>query len=442
MHRRTPLHAKSVHRPSSRPPSPYNRKPALIGPHATLRRALTTLNTPATLSLNPTHTTRHPPLTMNTPPNTSITPTRLLEPIAAGSLTAATRVWMAPLTRSRSKQPGDIPWELNAQYYAQRADPHTGAAVIISEATQVSPQAKGYAFTPGIHSQDQVRGWKLVTDAVHAKGGIILAQLWHVGRISHVDLQPNRQQPVAPSAIRADSKTYTSKDSGIVPTSEPRALDISEIPAVVDQFRSAAQNAKDAGFDGIEIHGANGYLLQQFLRTSSNKRTDAYGGSLPNRARFPLEVTRAVLDVWEPGRVGYRVSPLGEPTSDPNDAPIDTYLYLASELGKLRLAFIHVVEEFGDAKRTPEIEPVFDAIRDAFHTHGGGIYVANGNYDAPTAQDRISRGKADAIAFGKPFISNPDLAHRFRIGAPLAEWNRETFYTGGAEGYTTYPSLS
>lgn len=368
--------------------------------------------------------------------------TQLLAPITAGSLHAATRVWMAPLTRSRSKQPGDIPWELNAEYYAQRADPRTGASVIISEATQVSPQAKGYAFTPGIHSQDQVRGWKLVTDAVHAKGGIILAQLWHVGRISHNDLQPGGQPPVAPSAIRADSKTYTSKDSGLVPTSHPRALDINEIPSVVDQFRSAARNAKDAGFDGIEIHGANGYLLQQFLRTSSNTRTDAYGGSLQNRARFPLEVTRAVLDVWEPGRVGYRVSPLGEPTTDPNDAPIDTYRYLASELGKLRLAFIHVVEDFGVAKRTPESEPIFDTIRDSFRAHGGGIYVANGGYDAPSAQDRISRGKADAVAFGKPFISNPDLAQRFRIGAPLAPWNRDTFYGGGADGYTSYPSLS
>lgn len=366
---------------------------------------------------------------------------RLLEPIIAGTLPAATRVWMAPLTRSRSKQPGDIPWELNAEYYAQRADPQQGAAVIISEATQISPQGKGYAFTPGIHSPEQVEGWKLVTDAVHRKGGLIVAQLWHVGRISHVDLQPGGQKPVAPSAIRADSRTYTSKDSGLVPTSEPRALELEEIPQVVDQYRSAAQNAKEAGFDGVEIHGANGYLLQQFLRAATNTRTDDYGGSLENRARFCLEVTRAVLDVWEPGRVGYRVSPVGEGIDTPGDQPIDTYRYLAEELGKLNLAFIHVVEEFGQATRSPESEPVFDAIRLAFRKGGGSAYVANGAYDAASAEERIANGKADAVAFGKPFISNPDLAERFRRGAPLAEWDRDTFYGGGAEGYTTYPSL-
>lgn len=367
---------------------------------------------------------------------------RLLEPLIAGTLPAATRVWMAPLTRSRSRQPGDIPWELNAEYYAQRADPKKGAAVIISEATQVSPQGKGYAFTPGIHSKEQVGGWKLVTDAVHAKGGLILAQLWHVGRISHTDLQPEGQRPVAPSAIRADSKTYTSKASGLVPTSEPRALEIDEIPGVVDQFRKAAQNAMDAGFDGVEIHGANGYLLQQFLRRSSNQRTDAYGGSLENRARFCLEVARAVLDVWEPGRVGYRVSPLGEGDGDEQDRPIDTYAYLAAELGALGLGYIHVVEEFGQARRTPESEPVFDAIRLGFRRHGGGAYIANGGYDGPSAEARIGNGKADAIAFGKPFISNPDLAERLRTGAALNEWDRDTFYGGGPEGYTTYPALS
>ena len=366
---------------------------------------------------------------------------RLLEPIIAGTLPAATRVWMAPLTRSRSQQPGDIPWELNAEYYAQRADPQQGAAVIISEATQISPQGKGYAFTPGIHSPEQVEGWKLVTDAVHQKGGLIVAQLWHVGRISHVDLQPGGQKPVAPSAIRADSRTYTSKDSGLVPTSEPRALELDEIPQVVDQYRSAARNAKEAGFDGVEIHGANGYLLQQFLRAATNSRTDAYGGSLENRARFCIEVTRAVLDVWEPGRVGYRVSPMGEGVDSPADQPIDTYRYLATELGKLNLAFIHVVEEFGQATRSPESEPVFDAIRLAFRKGGGSAYVANGAYDAASAEERIANGKADAVAFGKPFISNPDLAERFRRGAPLAEWDRDTFYGGGAEGYTTYPSL-
>ena len=392
---------------------------------------------------------------------------RLLEPLIAGTLPAATRVWMAPLTRSRSRQPGDIPWDLNAEYYAQRADPKKGAAVIISEATQVSPQGKGYAFTPGIHSKEQVEGWKLVTDAVHARGGLIVAQLWHVGRISHVDLQPDGQQPVAPSAIRADSKTYTSKDSGLVPTSEPRALGLDEIPGVVDQFRQAAQNAMDAGFDGVEIHGANGYLLQQFLRRSSNQRKDAYGGDLENRARFCLEVSRAVLDVWEPGRVGYRVSPLGEGQvlrkPPPGEVVLVVHPYrhpLVSahahdrtvsdgeslgaalvQLVALGLGYIHVVEEFGQATRTPESEPVFDAIRLAFRKHGGGAYVGNGGYDGASAEERIGNGKADAIAFGKPFISNPDLAERLRTGAALNEWDRDTFYGGGSEGYTTYPAL-
>ncbi len=365
----------------------------------------------------------------------------LLKPLTAGQIHAATRVWMAPLTRSRSKQPGDVPWELNAEYYGQRADPKKGAAVIISEATQVSSQGKGYAFTPGIHSKEQVEGWKLVTKAVHDKGGIILAQLWHVGRISHTDLQPGGGKPVAPSAIRAESKTYTSKDSGLVPTSEPRALETDEIPGVVEQFRQAAQNAKDAGFDGVEIHGANGYLLQQFLRSASNTRTDQYGGSLENRARFCLEVAEAVLTVWEPGKVGYRVSPLGEASDNPQDRPIDTYSYLAAELGKLGLAYIHVVEEFGSATRSDENEPVFAAIRSAFRDAGGHAYVGNGEYTAETAAQRIATDKADAIAFGKPFISNPDLAERFRRDAPLNEWDRDTFYGGGAEGYTTYPPL-
>lgn len=365
----------------------------------------------------------------------------LLSPISAGLINAATRVWMAPLTRSRSKQPGDIPWELNAEYYAQRADPKKGAAVIISEATQISQQGKGYAFTPGIYTPEQVEGWKLVTDAVHQKGGLILAQLWHVGRISHTDLQPDGGKPVAPSAIRADSKTYTTKDKKLVPTSEPRALDTDEIPGVVEQYRHAAQCAKDACFDGVEIHGANGYLLQQFLRSSTNKRTDAYGGSLENRARFGLEVAKAVLTVWEPGSVGYRVSPMGEGADDPQDRPIDTYSYLATELGALGLAFIHVVEQFGTSTRTNESEPVYAAIREAFRDAGGLAYVGNGEYSAESAADRIAHDKADAIAFGKAFISNPDLAERFRRDAPLAEWERDTFYGGGAEGYTTYPPL-
>ncbi|MGD1916158.1 MAG: alkene reductase [Phycisphaerales bacterium] len=366
----------------------------------------------------------------------------LLAPLTAGALKSATRVWMAPLTRSRSRQPGDIPWELNAEYYAQRADPARGAAVIVSEATQISQQGKGYAFTPGVYSPEQVEGWKLVTNAVHEQGGLIVAQLWHVGRISHTALQPNGGKPVAPSAIRANSHTYVDDSMGRKPVSEPRALELDEIPGVIDQYRHAAQAAKDAGFDGIEIHGANGYLLQQFLRRSTNKRTDAYGGSLENRARLGIEVTRATLDVWGADRVGYRISPLGEGMDDPDDHPSETYGYVSTELGKLGLGFLHVVEQFGDAARTPETEPVLATIRQAFRESGGGAYIANGGYDGPTAAARIADDKADAVAFGKAFISNPDLADRFRRGADLAEWDRGTFYGGGAEGYTTYPALS
>ena len=372
--------------------------------------------------------------------DTSVQP--LLNPITAGALHSATRVWMAPLTRSRSSQPGDIPWDLNAQYYAQRADPQRGAAVIVSEATQISQQGKGYAFTPGVYSPEQVEGWKLVTDAVHDKGGLIVAQLWHVGRISHTALQPNGGTPVATSAIRAKSHTYVDDSMGRVEVSEPRALELDEIPGIVDQYRHAAQAAKDAGFDGIEIHGANGYLLQQFLRRSTNTRTDAYGGSLENRARLGIEVARATLEVWEPGRVGYRISPLGEGLDAPDDHPTETFGYLSTELGKLGIAFLHVVEQFGDAARTPETEPVLAAIRKAFREGGGGAYIANGGYDGVSAAARIAEDKADAVAFGKAFISNPDLAERFRRGAELAEWDRGTFYGGGADGYTTYPALS
>jgi len=366
----------------------------------------------------------------------------LLTPLAAGELRAATRVWMAPLTRSRSHQPGDIPWELNAEYYAQRADPGTGAGVIVSEATQVSPQGKGYAFTPGVHSAEQVAGWRRVTEAVHRRGGLILCQLWHVGRISHTALQPAGQPPVAPSAIRAQSQTYIDAHSGRVDVSQPRALETDEIPGVVEQFRTAAANARDAGFDGVEIHGANGYLLDQFLRTRTNKRTDAYGGSLENRARFCLEVARAVLEVWPAGRVGYRVSPLGGFNDVDDDDPRRTFAHLAGELGALGLAYIHVVEQFGQAARTPQTEPVFDAIRSAFKDAGGSAYLANGGYTPRSGGERIAAGLADAIAFGKLFISNPDLAGRIRRRAPLADWDQSTFYGGDARGYTDYPPLT
>ena len=367
-------------------------------------------------------------------------PERLLSPITAGELELPHRVWMAPLTRSRAEQPGDIPWELNAEYYAQRADPKTGAGLIISEATQVAPTGKGYAFTPGIHSDEQVAGWKKVTDAVHARGGQIALQLWHVGRISHVDLQPDGRKPVAPSAIRAAGvQTITSAESGRVAVSEPRELETDEIPGVIDQFRHGAQLAKDAGFDAVEIHGANGYLLDQFLRSGSNKREDRYGGSLENRLRFCLEVTDAVVGVWGGGRVGYRVAPLGAFNDMRDDDPMETFGALAEKLGERGLAFLHVVEAFGPTERTDESERVYAACRERFKGAGGGIYVGNGGQ---LAEERIAEGLTDAVAFGKLFIANPDLAERMRRGGPYNAWDDSTFYGGTEKGYTDYPSLA
>ncbi|MEL6498910.1 MAG: alkene reductase [Planctomycetota bacterium] len=361
----------------------------------------------------------------------------LLSPITFGDIEAPNRVFMAPLTRSRSAQPGDVPQDMNAVYYAQRA----GAGLIISEATQISPQGKGYAFTPGIHSDEQVTGWKQVTDAVHAAGGRIVLQLWHVGRISHTDLQPDGSAPVAPSALRASSQTYTSKESGMVQVSEPRALETDEIAGIVDDFRRAAENAKRAGFDGVEIHGANGYLLDQFTRDGVNKRDDQYGGSIENRIRFPLEVAHAVVDVWGAGRVGYRVSPLGQFNDLTDSAPEATFGELAAGLGKLGLAYLHAVESFGDQPRDAENDRVHASIAARFKDAGGSIYIGNGGLDAEQGEQRVADGKADAIAFGKLFISNPDLPARIAQDGPYNEWNQETFYSGTEQGYTDYPSL-
>ncbi|MEM8758281.1 MAG: alkene reductase [Planctomycetota bacterium] len=361
----------------------------------------------------------------------------LLSPVRFGDIEAPNRVFMAPLTRSRSAQPGDIPQDMNVEYYVQRAS----AGLIISEATQISPQGKGYAFTPGIHSDDQVAGWRRITDAVHAAGGRIVLQLWHVGRISHTALQPGGQQPVAPSAIRAQTKTYIDKDSGMVDVSEPRALDTEEIPGVVEQFRIAAENAKKAGFDGVEIHGANGYLLDQFTRDGTNTRDDQYGGPVENRLRFPLEVARAVVDVWGAGCVGYRISPLGQFNDLTDSTPEQTFGQLAEGLGKLGLAYLHAVESFGDQPRDAENDRVHAAIAQRFKAAGGSVYIGNGGLDADQAEQRLADGKADAIAFGKLFISNPDLPERIAQNGPYTEWNQETFYGGTRKGYTDYPSL-
>ena len=360
----------------------------------------------------------------------------LFRPYSLGPLELPNRVLMSPLTRSRAGQPGDVPTDLNAEYYAQRA----GAGLIISEATQVSPQGKGYAFTPGIHSQEQVDGWRKVTEAVHGAGGRIQAQLWHVGRISRPELQPDGQKPVAPSAIQPEGAyTFISAESGMVEVLEPRALELDELPGIVEQYRQGAQNAKAAGFDGVQIHAANGYLLDQFIRSGSNHRTDTYGGSVENRIRLPLEVVRAVIEIWGPERVGIRVSPTGSFNGMHDDDPLETYSAFAEALDATGIAYIEVVEDsFQGNHETGRPESIIDAIRSRFSR----TYIGNGAYSADEARERIAAGRCDLVTFGRPFIANPDLPERFRQGVPLNEWDEATFYGGDEHGYTDYPALT
>src|SRR3954467_1048008 len=355
----------------------------------------------------------------------------LFQPVKLGPYTLANRIVMAPLTRSRANKDG-APYEMHAEYYGQRAS----AGLIISEATQISRQGKGYAYTPGIHSEAQVTGWKKVTDAVHAKGGRIFLQLWHVGRISHPSLQENGAPPVAPSAVKPEGKAFT--ETGFVPFVTPRALELDELPGVIEQYRVAAENAKAAGFDGVEIHGANGYLLDQFLRDGANKRTDAYGGSIQNRARFPLEVVEAVVDVWGPPRVGYKLSPhfAGYSMSDSN--PVETFSYLAEQLNKLQIGYLHIGEAIAGPMAAPagtvRVTPI---LREIFN----GTVMVNGGYDAQSGNAAITHGEADLIAFGVPFLANPDLPARYRKGATLNPPDQSTFYAGEEKGNVDYPTL-
>jgi N-ethylmaleimide reductase len=342
---------------------------------------------------------------------------------------------MSPLTRSRASQPGDVPNAMNVHYYEQRAS----AGLILSEATQVSPQGKGYAFTPGIHSQEQIAGWKKVTDAVHLAGGRIHMQLWHVGRISHTELQPDGQLPVAPSALKPEgAKTFISADSGMVDVLEPRALETSEMAGIVEQYRQGALNAQKAGFDGVEVHAANGYLLEQFIKSGSNHRTDEYGGSLENRLRLPLMVIEAVIDVWGKDKVGVRVGPTGSFNGMHDDNPIETFTAFAKHLNDLGIAYLEVVEDsFQGNHASGRPEDIIDAIRAVYK----GTYIANGAYTAKEARKRISEGRCDLVTFGRPFIANPDLPERLRQNAPLNGWDDSTFYGGDEHGYTDYPTL-
>ena len=356
--------------------------------------------------------------------------TKLFDSFQLGPLILPNRVIMAPLTRNRAIRPGMVPNPLAVSYYGQRAS----AGLVITEASQISQQGQGYQDTPGIYSKGQIAGWRMVTDAVHARGGRIFIQLWHVGRISHNSLQPCGGPPLAPSAIRAKAKVFV--NGTFTQASEPRALELSEIHEIIEDFQRGAANALEAGFDGVEIHGANGYLLDQFAKDGANKRTDAYGGSIKNRTRLMLEVSRAVAAEVGADRAGIRLSPLTpvEDGSDSNPQPL--FDYIVEELSALRLAYIHVIEGATGGPR--DIAPFdYESLRRRFKR----AYIANNGYDFELATKALATRAADLIAFGKPFISNPDLVERLKNGAPLSMWDEATFYGGDAEGYTDYPIL-
>lgn len=365
--------------------------------------------------------------------------TSLFDPIKIGHLTLANRIAMAPLTRNRS--PGAVPNDLNVTYYEQRAS----AGLLISEGTPISHQGQGYAQVPGLYLPESIEGWKRVTSAVHAAGGHIAAQLWHVGRVSHTSLQPEDGQPVAPSAIRAKSKTYIINEDGtggFADTSEPRALGLDEIPGILDDYRRAARAAIDAGFDAVEIHAANGYLIDQFLRSSSNARTDAYGGSIENRARFAIEVVETIANEIGAERTGIRISPV-TPANDVSDPdPQSLFNHLVEKLAAFDLAFIHVIEgATGGARDNLPFD--WAGLKAAYHAKGGkAAWMVNNSYTRDMAIEAVASGRADMVSFGRPFIANPDLVERFRQNAPLNEPDRATFYGGGAEGYTNYPKLA
>ncbi len=357
--------------------------------------------------------------------------TDLFTPLQMGPYTLANRIVMAPLTRNRAGA-GNVPQPMNVEYYRQRAT----AGLIISEGSQISPAAVGYPATPGIHSAEQIAGWKRVPEAVHGCGSRIFLQLWHCGRISHPSLLDAGTLPVAPSAIKPEGQAFTY--SGLQPFVAPRALEIAELPGLVADYRKAAQNALEAGFDGVEIHAANGYLLDQFLRDGSNQRTDAYGGSLENRSRLLLEVTRAVADVWGANRVGVRLSPLN-PFNDMHDAnPQKTFEYVATALSPFGLAYLHGMEgAIGESKHGAQ-EFDFPRFRRCFK----GTYITNGGYDKALAEEALAANYADLVAFGALFIANPDLPERFAKNAPLNAPDPSTFYGGDGKGYTDYPFLS
>jgi N-ethylmaleimide reductase len=358
----------------------------------------------------------------------------LFEPLSLGELTLPNRIVMAPLTRMRATAPGDVPNDLMLEYYRQRA----GAGLIVSEGTQISPIGKGYMDTPGIYSEEQVAGWRRITDAVHAEGGRIAAQLWHVGRVSHTSFHDGGL-PVSASGLEYRNRTTVRGEDGTptrVNCPTPRALTLDEIAATVEDYRRATANAREAGFDLVEIHGAHGYLIHQFLGTQSNFREDAYGGSQENRARFALEVVDAVVGAWDGAHAGIRISPQGSFNGlEDDDQPMA--LYLAAEFSRRGLAFLHLSEP--DWAGGPVVD---DAFRHALRAAFDGVVIGAGNYDVAKAERLLDAGLIDAAAFGRAFIANPDLPERIRLGAELNEPDLATFYGGDAAGYTDYPALS
>ncbi|QQX86653.1 alkene reductase [Cupriavidus necator] len=357
----------------------------------------------------------------------------LFSPLQVGRYELAHRVVMAPLTRMRAGH-GNVPNELAPTYYGQRA---SSGALIIAEATQVTPYGQGYPATPGIHSGEQVEGWKKITDAVHAKGGVIFLQLWHTGRSSHTSFQPAGVLPVGPSAIAITGQMSLTPEWKPVPYETPRALELDEIPGIIESYREGARNAMTAGFDGVELHGANGYLIEQFLHSRSNHRTDIYGGSVENRARLLLEVTAALIDIWGADRVGVRLSPFGT-YNDVGDAdPVGLYSYVLSQLSELDIAYVSLIEARASGGMEIDAPQAVDQLRPFWRK----TLILAGGFTGESADEAIRSGRADAVAFGRQFIANPDLPRRLKEGASLNAYDRATFYGGGGAGYIDYPEL-
>lgn len=363
----------------------------------------------------------------------------LFTPVSLGALQLAHRIVMAPLTRLRSTRPGDVPNALMARYYGQRA---SRGGLIMTEATDVSPQAHGYPGAPGIYSRVQVEGWRAVANAVHARSGLLVQQLWHTGRISHSSMQPGGGAPVAPSAVRPRGGHFDAEFQPVATFETPRALATEEVARIVEDFRAAAINARAAGMDGVEVHGANGYLIDQFLQDRTNRRTDRYGGSVENRARFLLEIVDAVVDVWGADRVGVRLSPYGTFNDMGDSAPLDLFTYVIGALSERGIAYLHLIEpRASEASSTGEINPIAPDAAAIFRARFAGPVIGAGGFTPASAADAVTRGAADAVAFGRAFIANPDLPDRIRRGAGLNPHDRATFYGGDARGYVDYPRL-